>query len=72
MSIRYQQLPENKVHTNLLTISTQHGSSMVLSLFVIILTLFASILICIIFTSSKTVSQEVLGSRTIQVEARSL
>ncbi|WP_157829039.1 hypothetical protein [Colwellia sp. 75C3] len=64
MSNRYQQLPENKAHTNLLRLSKQQGSSLILALFVIIiLTLLGSVLMRIISTSSETVSQEVLGTR---------
>jgi MSHA biogenesis protein MshP len=64
MSIPLPQLPKNVAPYKFPCIINQHGSSLVLALFVIIiLSLLGSILMRMISTSSETVSQEVLGTR---------
>lgn len=64
MSNRYQKSPKDQAHFKLLRLYQQQGSSLILALFVIIiLTLLGSVLMRMIFTSSETVSQEVLGTR---------
>ncbi len=64
MSIPLPQLARNKASYNFPRIINQHGSSLVLALFVIIiLSLLGSVLMRMISTSSETVSQEVLGTR---------
>jgi len=64
MSIPLPQLARNKASYNFPRIINQHGSSLVLALFVIIiLSLLGNILMRMISTSSETVSQEVLGTR---------
>ena len=72
MSIRYQHLPEINKPFSLLQSSRQQGSSIILALFVIItltlLTILGRVLICMISTSSKKVSQEVLGTRVYMAE----